>query len=47
MKTVEVVVLRFLQVLSICLGIIVKVAISYAVIQIAVGNVYSTAIFDF
>ena len=47
MKTLEVVTLRFLQALSICLGTIVIFAIGYAVVQIAIGNVHSTASFEF
>lgn len=47
MKTLELVTLRFLQVLSICLGTMAICAIGYAVIQIAIGNIYNTASFEF
>ena len=47
MKTFELVTLRFLQVLSICLGTTVIFALGYAFVQIAIGNVHSTASFEF
>jgi hypothetical protein len=47
MKTFELVTLRFLQLLSICLGTTVIFAIGYAFVQIAIGNVHSTASFEF
>ena len=47
MKTFELVTLRFLQVLSICLGTTLIWAIGYAVVQIVTGNVHGTASFEF
>jgi len=47
MKTFEMVTLRFLQVLSFCLGTIVIFAIGYAFVQMAIGNVHGTASFEF
>ena len=47
MKTAEIVILRALQGLSIALGILVTIALVYAFVQIAIGNVHSTASFEF
>jgi len=47
MKTAEIVILRTLQGLSIALGTLVTIAIVYAFVQIAIGNVHSTASFEF
>ncbi len=47
MKTLEVVVLRCLQVVSIGLLTIAVVAIGYAIMQIVIGNVHSTSVFEF
>jgi hypothetical protein len=47
MKTLEMVTLRFLQVLSFCLGTMVIFALVYAFVQIAIGNVHGTASFEF
>lgn len=47
MKTFELVTLRFLQGLSICLGTILIWAICYAFVQIVTGNVHGTASFEF
>ena len=47
MKTSEIVILRTLQCLSIGLGILTFTALAYAFVQIAIGNVHSTASFEF
>jgi hypothetical protein len=47
MKTLEIVTLRALQALSFVLGTMVIVALGYAAIQIATGNVHGTASFEF
>jgi hypothetical protein len=47
MKTSEIVFLRTLQFASIALGILTFSAIIYAFVQIAIGNVHSTASFEF
>jgi len=47
MKTLELVTLRFFQVLSIGLGVIIITALTYAFFQIATGNIQSTASFEF
>ena len=47
MKTSEIVALRILQGVSIGLGILTFTALAYAFVQIAIGNVHSTASFEF
>lgn len=47
MKTLEMVTLRFLQVVSIAMGTGVVIAIGYAFFQIFSGNVHGTASFEF
>jgi len=47
MKRLEVVTLKAMQALSIALGAMVIIAIGYAFVQIAIGNVHSTASFEF
>ena len=47
MKTVEILALRTLQGLSIALGVLVFLSLGYAIVQMAIGNVHSTASFEF
>lgn len=47
MKKGELILLGALQVLSFCLGTMVIWAVGYAFVQIAIGNVHSTASFEF
>jgi hypothetical protein len=47
MKTLELVTLRTLQVVSFLLGATVIIAIGYAFVQIITGNVHGTSSFEF
>ena len=47
MKRLEIATLRFFQGVTIGLGAVVAIAIGYAVIQIATGNVHSSSSFEF
>ena len=47
MKTIEILVLRSLQVLTVILGSTILVALIYAGVQIAIGNVHGTACREF
>jgi hypothetical protein len=47
MKTLELVTLRFLQLLTFTLGATIVLALGYAIIQIATGNIHGTASFEF
>lgn len=47
MKNLEMVTLKTLQVVSFVLGSMVIIALGYAFVQIAIGNVHGTASFEF
>lgn len=47
MKTLEMLTLRFLQLLTLTLGTTIVLALGYALVQIATGNVHGTASFEF
>ena len=47
MKTLEIVTLRTFQALTVLLGAIVFVAIAFAIVQIATGNIQSTSAREF
>ena len=47
MKRLELITLRTMQALSIALGTMVVIAIGYTFVQIAIGNVHSSASFEF
>jgi hypothetical protein len=47
MKRLELITLRAMQGLTIALGTMVVIAIGYACIQVATGNIHSSASFEF
>jgi hypothetical protein len=47
MKRLELITLRAMQGLTITLGTMVVIAIGYAFIQVATGNIHSSASFEF
>jgi hypothetical protein len=47
MKTIEILALRSLQALTVILGSTILVAMTYAIVQVALGNYHSTACREF
>jgi hypothetical protein len=47
MKTIEILAFRGAQALTVILGSTIIVAITYAIVQIAIGNVHGTACREF